>query len=103
MELGGEVVCHPVCSSDVVEGDLKRVEVPDFPRQGEVHGAELDDDALQILDRNAPLAIGYPQKGDYLKASLGGQGRILSNYQGYPGMGDLHPPGYPRPVLQATP
>ena len=74
MELGGEVFCHPVFSSDVGEGDLYLVEVPDCPRHGEVHGADIDDDALQILDRNAPLAIGYPQKGDYLKASLGGQG-----------------------------
>ena len=32
-------------------------------------------EVLQILDRYAPLAIGYLQKGDYLESSLVGQGK----------------------------
>ena len=62
MELGGEVGRRPLCNSDAGEGDLHRVEVPDGPMYCELHGEELVNEALQLLDRHAPLAIGYLQK-----------------------------------------
>ena len=70
----GDVGRCPFCSSGVGEGDLNHIEFFDVPRHGEVHGAELSDESLQILDIYGPLAIGYLQKGDDLEASLGGKG-----------------------------
>ena len=64
MESGGEIGHCPFLSLGVGEGNLHCVEVPDGPRHGEVHGAELADEALQILDGYVLLDICYLQKGD---------------------------------------
>ena len=39
---------------------------------------ELDDEALQLIDRYTPMSIGYLQKGDYLEALLGIQGKVTT-------------------------
>ena len=62
MKSGGEVGCQPFCSSGMVEGDLHIVEVPNGPRRSKVHGAELANELLHILNGYTPLAIGYLQK-----------------------------------------
>ena len=66
MELGGEFGRHPFYSSGVGDLFLYRVKVPDGPRHGEMHGGEIEDEALQIFDGYAPLAIIYLHKVDYL-------------------------------------
>ena len=73
VESGGEVGHWPFCSLTASEGDLHHVEVPDDPRQGKVHGAELVNEALQILEGYTTLYIWYLQKGDYLEVLLGRQ------------------------------
>ena len=45
------------------EGDPHIVEVPNGPRHSKVHGAELANELLHILNGYTPLAIGYLQKG----------------------------------------
>ena len=74
MESGREVGRQPFCRSGVGEGNLHRVEVPGGPRYGELHGVELVDEVIHLLGGYTPLAIGYIQKGDYLKSLLGRKG-----------------------------
>ena len=78
MESGREVGRWPFCCLGAGEGNLHHVEVADGPRHGEVHGVELGDEALQLIDRYTPLDIGYLQKGDYLEALLGIQGKVTT-------------------------
>ena len=56
------------------EGNLHHIEVPNGPKHGKVHGAEITYEAIQILNVFTPLAIRYLQKGDYLEMFLGRQG-----------------------------
>ena len=64
VELGGEVGRRPFCISGAGEGNLHHVEVTNGPRHGKVHGVEISNEVLQILDGYAPLDIGYLQKRD---------------------------------------
>ena len=64
VELDGEVGRRPFYSSGTGEGDLHFIEVHNGPRHGKVHGTELSDKALQLLDGYTPLDIGYLQKRD---------------------------------------
>ena len=50
VELGGEVGRDVLGSLGAGKGNLHGVEVPNGPRHGQVHRADLPDEALQIID-----------------------------------------------------
>ena len=50
METDGEVVCGVLGSSGAGKGDLHGIEFTNGPRHGQIHRAELANEALQILD-----------------------------------------------------
>ena len=64
MELGGEFGRGIIGSLVAGKGNLNGVEVPNGPWHGQVHIAELVDEALQFLDLYVALGGGYLQKGE---------------------------------------